>query len=145
MNTESRKVQKIIDNMNAEELAKSCLMHLCMEAETQKVPSLIRQKFLLEHQEALKKPAEDTGAIPYFMMMIEELINTTSRIIVTLASLGPSTLASTLTISEAKTLLIRRALEEEILQIVVQGLKKGTVDNHTNYSEFIKQKEKERE
>ena len=141
---EDQRMQKVINSMNSEQLASACLLHLQMEQNAHPVPSIIRSEFESRLSAVFGKPEGDVKIIPYMMLMLECVTQISSRIVVSLAAMGPETLSLKLQVSDENLALTRRCLEESIIEILIEELKAGVRTNHLSFDEFYTRKQEEK-
>ena len=130
-----------LGKMSIEELTQLCLNELGNQGRI-RVPSTVQESFYKSLTDAvtMHRPPEsvlieETPA--YMMMMLNNFISMVARLIVVTADRNPRQLREMGVIpDEDQEMLVRRGMEDELLTIATETLKKHILDSHINYRQF---------
>ena len=121
-----------------------CLSHIAQEIERSN-HSLAEQDFREGLQELLEKmlsnaPAKESP-LSYLAMILEGFVYTVAKITVTMAAVDPLTFEKTGVLPEDQTKLLRRGIEDSIVELVGDSLKRYVLDQHLELTKFKEEKE----
>ena len=138
--------QQLLDEtkgMSIEELTQLCFEQLGHQAHGN-VPIIIKQSFhkALVNVIIAHKPVVNQDTATFLMMMLNNIVSMVSKIIVTIATLNPKHLKEIGAISnEDQEMLLRRGMEDRLLEVIIDSLKKHILDSHIEYRQFQSGKE----
>ena len=75
------------------------------------------------------------------LMMLEETLRTTSKLMVVIASRYPAQLRAIKMITDKHESLLKRAIEDHLHELAVKALKKHMLDSHINFNNFTQSEE----
>lgn len=131
-----------IKNEKFEALVSACINRILNDALSTKVPPAIRSEFreaLIKAIDANSKNIPKENPNPYMFAAIEDLLRLVSRSIVGLAYINPEILKTHGDLLEDQADLLRRSLEDHLLTITTDVLRKLILDDHINIITFHKE------
>jgi len=127
-------------------LADIKITHILHELDTKRVPQGIRTEVSAAFDRAMKdcsKFSNDVSSILYMGLMLETFIRRASSSLVAMAGSSASSLIKA-GISEEKLDLVKRQIEDTLVEVVTQSLKSDVLRQHVSFTEFISQRGKSR-
>jgi len=131
--------QKKIREMSIDNLLKTCIFELNREITTRKeTPGLFYEfrEHLAEAMSSVPRPPESETPIPQLSFMVEDFAKGISRLIVSMASVGPYLLRRAGGLPEDQVNLIRRGLEEHLTGLVEQMLRRLVLEDHLEFTDL---------
>lgn len=136
-----RKVQELLSEDKLTSTLKACMHHLLWKLEKNK-PSPVAEEELYKKLMLLVKDTLEEGRIEgrnplsNLGMIIEEFTSALAPIIVSLAATAPEVLREASQISEESIILLRRGVEDSLLEMIMLSLKDKILAEHLRYTEF---------
>ncbi len=136
---------KRMKEMSMDDKLTSCISHFADEA-GKTVPPIIRQEalnpVLKALRDSLKIGQEQESPSAFIAMLVEEMIHIISTSIVAISSEGPERLRRRNAISSTDCLILRRGVEDYILEAVNKNLKNAVLDSHLKFTAFVESQSK---
>ncbi len=121
-----------------------CLSHIAQEIKRGN-HSLAEEDFRVGLQELLEKSLSNApikeSPLSYLAMILERFVHTAAKTTVMMASIDPLTFEKTGVLSADQAKLLRRGIEDSIVELVSASLKKYVLDQHLELTEFREGKE----
>ncbi len=135
-----------VSKLSTERLTQLCLNELGNQG-CIRVPSTVQESFyksltdaVIMHRPPESVIQEETPA--YMLMMLNSFISMVASLIVVTAARNPKQLRKMGVIpDEDQEMLVRRGMEDELLTIAIETLKKHILDSHIDYRQFNPSKE----
>ena len=120
-----------------------CLSHIAQEIKDHN-HSLAEEDFRVGLQELLEKNLSNAptkeSPLSYLAMMLEGFVDTVAKITVTMAAIDPLVFEKTGVLSADQAKLLRRGIEDSIVELVSSSLKKYVLGQHLELTEFREEK-----
>lgn len=144
-----KKAQELLSEDKLASTLKACMHYLLWKLEKNKPPpvaeeELFKKLTLLVRDTLEEGRVEGRNPLSNLGMVIEELTSALAPIIVSLAATAPEVLREASQISEESTVLLRRGVEDSILEMVTLSLKNRVLTKHLHYTEFSLKFEKDK-
>ncbi|KKK73379.1 hypothetical protein LCGC14_2894390 [marine sediment metagenome] len=139
-NQAKEKLQK----MPLDEIVMGCIYEINEEIKDRKQTPALFYEFRDHLRKAIisvPNPSEGGSPIPQLSFMLEDFTQGISRLIVSMSSVTPTILGKTAGLSEDQVSLIRRGVEDYMIDLVEQMLRKLVIDDHINFNNFRPTKE----
>ncbi len=133
-----------LPKMPLDNIVKGCIYHLNEEVTSRKQTPALFYEFREHLTEAIKSvppPPKGQTPIPQLSFMLEDFIRGASRIIVLISSIAPGVLERNGELSKDQASLVRRGMEDYLIGLTEQMLKKHVLDDHIEYDNFRSTKE----
>ncbi len=130
--------------MPLDNIVKGCIYHFNKEVTSRKQTPALFYEFREHLTKAVKSvPSPPKGETPIAQMsfMLEDFIRGVSRIIVSISSIAPGVLERDGELSKDQASLVRRGVEEYLIGLTGQMLKKHVLDDHIEFDNFHSTKE----
>ncbi len=140
----SEEIEKHIQKIPLDDIVRACIYHLNKDISNRKeTPALFYEfrEYLSKAVRSVPNPSENESPLPQLSFMLEDFTCGVSRIIVSMSSITPSILGKAAGLSEDQVSLIRRGVEDHIIGMVEQMLRKLVIDDHIEYDNFHSTKE----
>ena len=135
---------KEMKQMSFDELVGGCLYTISREIEEAPQPRALiyefRERMLSGVNMLLDSVDADANPTAMTALLLEEFMRSTAKMLVCLAAIGPSALRSNDVITVEAESLIRRDIEDKLLESVGRGLKQAVLHEHAGLSEYRKGK-----
>ena len=122
----------------------ACLSHIAQEIERNN-HALAEEVFRTDLQGLMERRLSNATAkespLSYLAMVMEGFVFTVAKITVTMAAIDPLTLEKTGALSADEAKLLRREIEDSIVELVNGSLKKYVLEQHLELTEFKEGKE----
>jgi hypothetical protein len=133
-----------LNDLDLDLFLKACLSHIAQEIERSN-HNLAEEDFrkglqsLLE--EILANAPDKESPLSYLAMILEGFVHVVSKITVTMAAVDPLIFERSGVLPEDQTKLLRRGIEDSIVELVGESLKRYVLDNHLALTKFKEEKE----
>ena len=128
--------------MSFDEMVGGCLYTISREIEETPQPRALIYEFREGTLSGVNMMLDsvDDGTNPTAMtaLLLEEFMRSAAKMLVCLAAIGPSALKSNDVITAETESLIRRDIEDKLLESVGRGLKQAVLNEHAGLSEYRK-------
>ena len=138
--TEEEKIQRI----PLDTIVEGCIFHFNKEVMNRKQTPALFYEFREHLAEAIRSvppPPKGETSIAQMSFMLEDFIRGVSRIIVSISSIAPTVWGREAGLSEDQTNLVRRGMEEHLLNLTEQMLRKHILNDHIEFNNFSPTKE----
>ncbi|KKK49332.1 hypothetical protein LCGC14_3136100 [marine sediment metagenome] len=131
--------KEILQKMPLDKIVMGCIYQINEEIKDRKqTPALFYEfrEHLSKAVSSVPNPSGNESPIPQLSFMLEDFTRGISRMIVSMSSITPIILGRTAGLSKDQVSLIRRGIEDHIIGLVEQMLKKLVLDDHIEYDNF---------
>lgn len=135
-----KKAEKETKDLSDKVLLDACLYSFCRLLREQKLPPMSLDDFrnrLSETMASVPPPPKGMSPISQLLPMMEDFIKGVSRIIVAASAVIPETLEEIMNIPEDQVKLLRRGMEEHLIELATSLLKSHVLNDHVSYNEFV--------
>ena len=139
-----KEANKIIKEMDLDALITGCIHHLSREISDRKYTPALFYEFrdhLAKAIQSVPPPPKGESPVKQMSCILEDFVRGTARIIVAMASVDPLILEAKEVISKDQALIIRRGIEDHMVGLVDQLIRKLVLDNHVEFTNFSPTKE----
>ncbi|KKL59368.1 hypothetical protein LCGC14_2216080 [marine sediment metagenome] len=140
----SEGMEKHIQKMPLDDIVKVCIYHINKDILNRKETPALFYEFRDHLRKAIisvPDPSEGGSPMPQLFFMLEDFTQGVSRLIVSISSITPTILGKAAGLSEDQVSLIRRGVEDHMIGLVEQMLRKLVLDDHIEYDNFRSTKE----
>ena len=133
-----------IKNMNIDNILKACILSIANEVIEAKTSSILSEEFgedilkaIIKFQEQLDPSKNPTAPMAG---MLEDLIRYIAKMIVAISCINPQRLLVKGVVSKEEENLLRRGIQDHLIELSILMLKKHSLNSHANLDKFLDSK-----